>query len=271
MQRIRAELPRLTPLTAAVIGLYIGVNLLLAKYVTLSPPDWDLLWSDIPDLVASGDLYGPRPMVFAWSPVAAWLLVPVAWLGFFPYAAAHVLTVLLLRRAELILLMFLSWGFWIDVLAASTMTFVVVAGILALRGSRIAALVYLAFCVLMPRPLQIPLAVWLLAHDRGLWRPFAGLFAVHAALVIFSGQAVEWIGAMVRYSGSPVSDMGPTAIFGASWLVIGLPLAAFLTWRGWFGLAGLAMSPYLHGQYLLMPFIDLETRRATKEPPPEGS
>ena len=45
-------------------------------------------------------------------------------------------------------------------------------------------------------------------------------------------------------------------------MVIGLPLAAWLTWKGRLGLASLAASPYWLPYYLLMLLLELPIRTA---------
>ena len=141
------------------------------------------------------------------------------------------------------------------------MTFVVVAGALALRGNRPAALAYIGLCLLMPRPVQLPLLLWLLWHDRSLIKPMVVMFAVHGALVLGSGFAAQWISAGIGYGGSTAISLGPTRYFGLAWLAVGIPLGALLTWRGHVGWAGLAIAPYVLAQYLLMPLIEVRRSR----------
>lgn len=56
-------------------------------------------------------------------------------------------------------------------------------------------------------------------------------------------------------------NFSPTRLIGVVWLLIGVPLAAWLTWKGRVGIAGLAMTPYLLPPYLLMLLWDLMTPR----------
>ena len=63
-------------------------------------------------------------------------------------------------------------------------------------------------------------------------------------------------------------NLGPSAFLGTAWLIIGIPLAAWLTYRGRVGWAGLAASVYVLPAYLLWPLLelhddDVRPRRAT--------
>jgi hypothetical protein len=254
-----------------LLASYIGVNLgLVAQKITLGPDvgvDWQL-FSQLPTAVAGDTIYEISPEVsFVWSPVAAWLMAGVALLGYWAWAALHVASVLLLRSPLLVGLVLVSYAFWFDVAQGNTVTFVFVAGFLAIGGSRRASLVYLALLVLMPRPLMVPLAVWLLWKDHSLWRPFAAIFAIHAALVLASGDIGPWVASMLHHDLAPGITVGPTAWVGRWWLLVGVPLA-WLAWRGHIGWASLAVSPYVTPQYLLFVLWELVpgNRRLDGEP-----
>lgn len=236
----------------AWLALYAEVNVALLLLVPPLPSDWTVIWAHVPQMLADGTLYAPLHLPFIYSPVLAWMLAPVLSLGFWPYVVLHIASAALVRSVSFAALMLVSWGFWFDTVGANTMTFVVVAGALALRGSRWGALAYLALCLLMPRPVQLPLAVWLLWKDRTLRGPFAGLFAAHAVLVLWTGYGGEWITAMVAYGSDPNYDVGLSALLGHWWLLVGVPLAAWLTVKGRPGWAGLALSPYVLPQYTLV-------------------
>lgn len=251
------------------VAIYVGVNLGLSAYslsqgVPLAD-DW-ALWSAIPAALAEGRLYATDtvlPMV--WSPVMGWVMSAVVLsLGFWPWAVLHVAVVGLLRDPLLIVLTLVSWAFWMDVASANTYIFVFVSGALAVGGSRLASLAYLLLCLLMPRPVQLPLAMWLLLKQPDLRLPFVFLAAVHAATVLLSGYAADWVGAMASYAANPV-DIGPGHWIGAWWLLLGVPMAAVLLTKGHHGWAGLALSPYLLPQYLLMPLVELGHRTAKGE------
>ncbi len=238
-----------------LLASYVGVNLaLLPLKINLGPDvgeDWQML-RQLPTAVAAGTVYeiDHAGIGFVWSPVAAWIMAGAALLGYWAWAAIHVAAILLLRQPLLIGLALVSYAFWFDVAQGNTVTFVFVAGVLAIGGSRGASLAYFALLVLMPRPLMVPLAVWLLWKDHSLWRPFAAIFVVHAALVVASGDIVPWVASMLNHELAPGITVGPTAWVGRAWLLAGVPLA-WLAWRGHLGWASLAVSPYVTPQYLL--------------------
>jgi hypothetical protein len=148
-----------------------------------------------------------------------------------------------------------SAGFWVDVAFGNTVTFAFVAGALALRGSRLGAYAYIALCALMPRPVQLPLLVGLLWRRGDLRLPTLAIFGINAAGVLLTGYAGAWFAGLVAFpSGTfdSVVNIGPSRFLGPIWLPIGAVIAAILTWRGWYGIAGLALTPYLFPQYLLV-------------------
>ena len=231
--------------------------------------DWRL-WAQLPAALETGTVYSVNPGLpfsFVWSPVAAWLMAGISLLGYWTWVGVHVAVVFLLDR-RMVALTLLSWPFWVDTALGNTVTFAFVAGILALRGNRIAGLVYLAMLLLIPRPLQAPLALLLLLTQPWLRWPFVGLFAAHAVLVLGSGLADDWVRAALDYGGV-VESIGPPAWFGAWWFVIALLITPWLIARRYVGLAGLVISPYWLPYYLLMPIVDLAphvSKRGPAEP-----
>lgn len=242
-------------------GAYFAANLVLIYLsIALGPevPDWQT-FSALPDALAEGSVYEATANAapFVWSPVMAIVMVGVVQIGYWPWVAAHIASVLALRDVRMITLTLGSWAFWFDTAGGNTLVFVFVLGLLALRGSQIAAVAYLATLVLMPRPLMLPLALWLLWQRPRLRSSFIVLFGVHAFAVVGLGGGMQWIEAMVTFRG-PGWTVGPTAVLGVWWLLAGIPIAALLAWRGLLGWAGLAMSPYVQPQYFLWPLIDTE-------------
>jgi hypothetical protein len=149
------------------------------------------------------------------------------------------------------------------------MAFILLAAAWALRGSRIATGIYLVLVFLVPRPLMLPVAAWLL-WKRTEWRgPFVAAFALHAVAVIATGWAGPWLGTLVAAGAdaSLPSNVGPGRLIGTlPWILIGLPLAAYLTWRGRLGFASIAASPYWLPYYLIMPLLELVNARRSNRP-----
>jgi hypothetical protein len=252
-----ARLTSLMKVRLAAIAVYVG--LLGMAYRTWpayeTSPDW-ALWRALPDALASGTLYDTATEApFVWSPVAAWVMAIVPSM-FWPWLILHFVAILFLRDWRMIALVLLSWGFWTSTASGHPFIFIFVAGALALRGSTLAGLAYLALTLLMPRPVQIPLALWLLWTMPTLRWPFVGMFAVHAVVVLLTGYAWDWVGTVVGHA-LPTGNWGPSAVIGLWGLAIGLPLGIWLGWRGHVGFAGLAVSPYWLPEYLMMSLLDL--------------
>ena len=246
------------------LALYIGVNvgLLLAWDVVAShQADW-ILWRALPERLASGMLYHSETgLPFLWSPVLAPVIAGVGIIGPLPWAIVHLGALALLRDWRLIALVLVSLGFWTNVAGGNTFTFVFVAGVLALRGSQRWALVYLALLFLMPRPVQLPLALVLLWRLPEIRLPAAGLFVLHAIAVLLTGYAPDWIATLASLD-VPSWSMGPSYWLGLWWLAIGIPLGLVLLWRGHPGWAGLAWSSYWVPAYFLMPLVEDHRRLA---------
>jgi hypothetical protein len=262
-ERVAIPLPSLR---LVALGIYAAVNgLLIAVLVNhnligWSAPDWRL-WERLPVLYSSGELYDPLKPAFVFSPVAALILIAILPIGFVGWSLLHLAALGFLRRWPTILfLTLISFAFWGDLTAGHMTVFVAIAGALAISGGRTAGLVYVAFCVLMPRPLQLPLLVWLM-WKQPTWRLPAILIA--AALMFASlatGYLDEWLStslAMSQQYREFLFNWGPTRLLGDTWFIVGVPLSIWLTWRGWPGLAGLAISPYILPQYFLMLIVDL--------------
>jgi hypothetical protein len=244
-------------LRLVVLGVYIG--LLGMAYRTWpqyeTSPDW-ILWRALPEAIAQGRIYDTATEApFVWSPVAAWLMA-IAAQFYWPWAIAHVAAVFLIRDWRLIVLVFLSWGFWTSTASGAPFIFVFVAGVLGLQGRFGGAIAYLALTLLMPRPVQIPLALGLLWRMPSTRWPFVALFILHGVIVLWSGYMGDWIRAMFGHA-LPAGNWGPTSVIGLWWLALGVPLGIWLTLRGNFGLAGLAISPYWLPEYLMMGLLDL--------------
>jgi hypothetical protein len=217
--------------------------------------------------------------VTAWWPLESWgsqiyehpwryspLLVPVVGLmvagGPWVLGAAHLMAVSVLARLGdwTVWLVAFSAFFWVDLVVGNIFTLVAVAAAFAVAGSRAGSVLYLALTLLMPRPVQIPLAIWLVWRRPELRTPFALIFVVQAVGVVASGLAGQWLGSLFGSASLTFEtfSLGPGRIFGLWWVVIGIPAAALMIWRGSAAvaaLAGLVASPFLLPQYLLMGVI----------------
>lgn len=230
-------------------------------------PDWRL-WANLP---MTGSPFDPAlgSGGYRYSPVAVWLIHPLAvWVGPLGFALAHVAVLLALPR-KVAIVVGLSFPFWMDLLWGNVFAFVFVAAFWAMRGNRIGTVAFIALTLLMPRPVQFPLLAWLLWKEPWVRLPFGAVFLAHAALVLLSGLGGAWLGVLLGASGNEAQmayNFGPTRFLGFGWFVVGIPLGLYLFHRypAW---AGLAISPYLLGQYWLMAALGWAGRQQSQPPP----
>jgi hypothetical protein len=206
--------------------------------------------------------------LFDWSGAYAWSYSPLlaygfaflAPIGIYGWSLLHFGALAFLPARRLAILSLISWPFWVDLNNGNTMTFVFVAGAAALAGSSIGTFAYLLLCVLMPRPLMLPLLVWIVSK-RPAWRLRFVLIAIVSVVgAIATGYLSSWVGVLLGV-GDAVAvssrDIGPSAVIGPAWVAVGALLAAILTVRGRLGWASLAASPYWLPQYLLMLLLEM--------------
>lgn len=258
-------------LIAAAIGLAMAVNVHLAARslgITASGAravDWEQYVEAGRRVFTGGDLYAVTDTyAFHYSPVFAWLFGPLAAIGTAGWRLLHLVAMLALPTWPMRILGLVSWPFWYDLEAGNVLAFVVLAAAWSLRGNRVAIAAYLALLLLVPRPLMVPVAAWIL-WTKPEWRiPFAITFAAHGVIVVATGWADDWAGALLAAGGDVgiPSNVGPSRFIGTlPWLMIGLPLSAWLTLRGRLGLASLAASPYWLPYYLLLLLLELRDMR----------
>jgi hypothetical protein len=204
---------------------------------------------------------------FRWSPIAAILAIPAGAVGLAAWRLLHFGALGLLRDPRLILLIAASWPFWDDVELGNLLTFAVVAALLARQGNGVAGVVYLGTFLLIPRPVMAPMALWLLWHNPRWRLPFVLAGLAELGVVAGLGLLGPWSAALLASTGDAanVTNLGPSALIGTTWLLVGLPLAALLTARGHLGLAGLAASPYWFPYYLLFVFLEWTPREAGEQ------
>lgn len=198
--------------------------------------------------------------LFRFSPVAAWLLAPIVAGGLVAWQLAHLVALALARDWKIVLLIVLSAPFWFDLEQGNILIFVLVAAWVAVRSERVAtALPFLALAVLAPRPLMLPMLIWLLWHRPRLRLPFLAIFVAHTGLTLLSGYGGEWVSRLMTSTSEMThpSNIGPSRLIGAVWIPLGLAVATYLTLRGRLGLASLAAQPYIFHYYLLMLVLEL--------------
>ncbi|MGH2489558.1 MAG: hypothetical protein ACRDFR_08075 [Candidatus Limnocylindria bacterium] len=248
-------------LTVAAFSLYSCLRVMEAVLTGYYAFDWENFIQAAARL-DQGTLYEfDYPYAYRWSPLAAWILGFVTLMPLWLWQALHIAVLPLLRSWWLVVACLVSYPLWFDIQTGNIMIFVAVTALWAARGNGPAAALFLALTVLVPRPLMLPLAVCLL-WQRPTWRlPFVAILAVHAAAVVASGYAADWLVALtpVELELANEFNFGPSALIGALWIPIGAALAVWLTWRGRLGLASMAISPYWLPYYFLMLLLEFRT------------
>lgn len=250
-----------------VVPLTLFVLLNVASMVNILPqlPTWGgragdwYHWGQV-------DIHDPYAWEWVrWSPPAVWLQATVQPWAYPVVFAANLLSLLLLPwRVALVFLLF--WPFWSAQLQGSFMPMIVVAAWNALEGKRWAVVAFCCVAVLIPRPLMLPvLGVLLWRYPAARWALLGTtVFVVSYSLAV--GQMDDWVARMLTVGADQPFNVSPSALIGAWWYLIGFALAGWLTWKGWYGLASLAISPYLLTYYLSIALVDL--KRSSKSRPP---
>jgi hypothetical protein len=273
----RFSVPARVAIGAAALAVIILNALLVANQISIilaGYPGADLVDYQIAsERVFSGGLYtSDGGYNFRYSPVAAYLFIPLRFVDPAIWRVLHIAGALALPTWPMRLLLLGSWPFAFDLQLGNLMTFILLAGVWGLRGNRPAALIFLALSLLAPRPLVLPVAAWLVWKQPGLRWPFVVMFAAHTGLVIVSGWGDEWVGRLLTSTDEIGSafNVGPTALLGPWWFLIGIPLGAWLFWRGWVGLAGLAVTPYVLPYYLMLAPLQESRRGGESDPAPNS-
>lgn len=217
-----------------------------------------------------GTLYEwQHPYSYHYAPQLAPVLGVLSGAGITAWRVAHFVALALLPSRRLALLLLVSYPFWFDVNTGNLMVFVLLAAAWAYRGNGPATGLYLALCLLIPRPIMLPLLAWLL-WQRPAWRwPFAGMAVLVVLTAVPTGYLPDWIGSFADTGVKEVANdfnLSPSQFMGAAWLVVGLPLAAWLTVRGRLGWASMAISPYLLPYWVQMLGLELVRPHAGHEP-----
>jgi len=265
------SLPARIAIGVGLVVVVVGNALLVANQLSImlaGYPGADLLvYQEAGRRVWEGGLYvSDATYLYRYSPVAAYLFAPLGLVTPLAWRALHVAGALTLPTWPMRLLL-ASWPFAFDLQLGNVMTFVLLAAAWAMRGNRIGGLLFLASCLLFPRPFMLPIGAWLLWRQPWLRWPFFAIFVVHATLVLATGLGSAWLTQLLASTemvGS-IFNVGPTAVVGLWWLLIGIPLGAWFFWRGRVGLAGLAISPYVLPYYLMVALLDLPSSRARRD------
>jgi hypothetical protein len=253
---------------AALLAILNAYLLLLTDWTMLrggDGADWSIFLEAARRAREGGELYAVEDdYAFRYSPLVAYAFAGIGVIGSLAWRALHVVAVasLVARDRLLAIVTLLSWPFWFDVEAGNVMTFVFVAAAWALHGSSWGIGAFLALTILVPRPLMLPLAAWLLWRHPRTRIPFVVALVAHAVAALATGWGTAWLAALLDSSAEVGSalNFGPSRVIGLAWVPIGLALAALLARRGRLGLASLAISPYWLPYYFLMPLLELRDR-----------
>lgn len=209
--------------------------------------------------MAGGSPYSVADGFFRWSPLMAYAWAPVAALGIVGWRLVHIAVLPLLGDRRLIFFVAISYPFWFDVDLGNLVTFAFVFAVMALRGSRIGTAAFFAVALLVPRPVMVPVSVWLLWHRPETRLPVAVAAVVSVLGAAATGYLPQWLGVLTSSTGDMTHELNyaPSRIIGSWWIVVGLPLAAVLTWKGRLGWASLAAAPYWLPYYLLFGLLEL--------------
>jgi hypothetical protein len=246
-------------------GLFVACNLVMVGVTVVAilsgsdGVDW-LTYVAATDRFADGTLYESGEWWYGWrySPVAVFPFMLIAQVGEAVWRLLLGLSLVgLPGRARFLALA--SYPFWFAIHAGSLIVPTVVVAYLALRGNRWAIGAYFVLSVLVPRPLMIPIAAWLLWKHHA-WRvPFVVLFIAHAAAVVATGYGEEWLAVLAEVGPAEVAqqlNVAPSALVGFWWLVPALPLACWAFAVGRPAMAGLLIQPYWLPYYLLILLAD---------------
>jgi hypothetical protein len=258
----RAALVRRAMIAAAIIVALVANVIGLATIVIDHQRafDWDN-YVEAARRFPLGTLYEWQyPYAYHYAPQLAPVLGVVTGAGITAWRVGHFVALALLPSRKLALLLLVSYPFWFDVNTGNLMVFVLLAAAWAYRGNSLATGVYLVLCILVPRPIMLPLLLWIL-WQRPAWRwPFIGMAVIGALTAIPTGYLPAWIGSLFQSGANEIANdfnLSPSRFIGTSWLVIGLPLAAWLTIRGRLGWASMAISPYLLPYWVQMLGLEL--------------
>lgn len=259
----RRPLPIRRALMASLLVLAVAANIVGLATIVIDHRrafDWDI-YLEAARRFPLGTLYDWQdPYFYRYAPQLAPIFGLLPGVGLLAWRVAHFVALAALPSRRLALVLLVSYPFWFDVNTGNLMVFVLLAAAWALRGNGVVTGIYLALCILVPRPIMIPLLAWIL-WQRPAWRlPFAGMVAVGLLTALPTGYLASWIGSLPRSGLGEIANdfnLSPSRFLGPAWLLIGVPLAAWLTIRRRIGWATMAISPYLLPYYVQMLGLEL--------------
>lgn len=209
-----------------------------------------------PLLYEVSDLYS-----FRHSPLLALAMPLVGLLGTLGIRLLTLVAALALPTWPMRIITIGSWPFVMDLQHGAMLTIIVFFAAWALRQRRWAVVGFLALTVLSPRPLMLPIAIYLVWTQPWARWPAVAIVVVHSIGILLTGYAADWVGMLTAVGTDGVEkafNLSPSRFLGRAWLILGLPAAAWLTWRGRVGFAALAISPYLLPHYLMFALLELD-------------
>ncbi len=246
------------------VGLLIAANFVLLAVAwrgllfAPSPPDWQGLVDAAARISHGLDPYGFDEFAFRWSPLAAWLLVPFTAMGLLVWQLLHVAALAALPR-RLALIALVCFAFWVDVGMGNVVVFGFVLAYLALSRGRLFVVAFTVFALLVPRPLYVPLLIYLFLSRPEDRRSMLVASIGIVALTFATGWLPEWLNVLFT-SGTDIANptnMAPSRLIGLAWLPAAWVAAVIAYRRGRLGLASLLASPYWLPYYFVMLLLDL--------------
>lgn len=222
--------------------------------------DWHILTEASQRALAELDPYAftADGASFRWSPLVAYAFAAVAPLGPTVWAIGWAVALVAADR-RVGLLVVTSLPFWLDVATGLSFSFLLVVAIFAIRGSVAGGLSWAALTVLIPRPLMLPLLVWLLWKQPRLRIPALAIMGAGLVGAVLTGWADSWVATLVG-----IADAGdqaflvvsPARLLGVLWAPLAVAAAAWFTVSGHHGLAALAVSPYWLPGYYQIAYVE---------------
>ena len=252
----------------AVLILAVAANVIGLATIVIDharPFDWDN-YIEAARRFPLGTLYHWQyPYGYHYAPQLAPVLGVLTAMGIWAWRALHLAALAFMPSRALAGLLLISFPFWDDVNTGNLLIFVLLAAVWAYRGNRFATFAYLACCVLIPRPIMVPLLGWIL-WQRPQWRlPFVTLAVLVVLTAIPTGYLGDWVASFGASGAKDIANdfnLSPSRFLGVAWLIIGVPLGVWLTIRGRLGWASMAISPYLLPYWV--EFLGLELMRPSR-------